>query len=673
MVAFGATKAQRTFFLGLPTVALVLFSAPAIRCVTECPEKLFYESREDIPLRFRWNPADVFEDREAFDAAVLTIEAAIPDVENRKGTLGDSAKALTGTLDAGYELQRMALEPYFFAAIQLHTNASDPAADAMLGVASALQARALEAYSFVFSEIAGLPKTRLDALLEDPSTEPYRHVVDDVVRTKSHIRSPEVEQVLAGAFQLRAGPGGISRHLLNGDIVWPTVVSPDGEEVQVTPGTMSTFSHSLDRDFRRDGRQALLKTYEAYGNTLSAALATHVQGEAWETKVRGYNSSLERALDAQNVPLPVVRSLVDSVHNNFDITRNYSALRKRALGVETLYSYDLAVTLVPDGARRYCFEEAWALAMAFWREIYGERYAAVAEAAYANRWMDVFTNEGKVSGAYAWAVYGKHPYLLLNWQGKFRDVVTLVHEVGHIVHMNLTNTHQPYQYSGTSSFVAEVASTASESLFIDWAIQRSNDPHERAIMLNEAVNLAAGSFIRQILFHEFEAAIYDDAENGRPLTKDTMSEIFMDLNKDYYGPDLTLNASDGIYYLRIPHFYYNYYVWVYATSYAAGEAIAARLRTGDKGAVNDFFEMLKLGSSVYPMDALRVAGVDFEDPSVVGEIMFRFKSLIEQFETELDQLGAAASIATVAADDEGSSAMALPALLLLALPFIIYI
>ncbi|CAD7697423.1 unnamed protein product [Ostreobium quekettii] len=622
----------RACCLAALTAFLALLGTPSVHAASECAEELIYESREDIPLRFRWNPADVFEDREAFGDAVAAAEASIPEMGIWKGRLGSRTEDIVSALNASHELGRSVGEIYFFARMQLHVNASDPDAAAMFGVASALLARAGEAASFVEPEIAALPRARLDALLEEPSMAPYRHVIDNVNRTKAHIRSSEVELVLAGAAELTAGPQDISDHLLNSDIVWPTVAGENGEDVQVTPATYGRISRSLDREFRRAGRAALLRTYEAFGNTLSASLATHVQGQAWISRVRGYNSSLERALDEVNVPARVVRSLVAAVHGNFGAVHNYTALRKRALGVETLYPYDAGVSLVPNGEKRYCFEDAWAMAMAFWREVFGEEYASVAETAFANRWIDVFPNTGKQGGAYASVAYGNHPYMLLNWGGTFNDVVTLVHEMGHVVHMNLTHTNQPYHYSGTSLFVSEVASVTSENLFIDWAIERSEDPKERAVMLNAAVELAEGTFLNQILFHEFEEAIYDDAENGRALTKETMSAVYLDLITAYNGPDMTYNASDGITFLGVSHFYNNYYVWVYATSYAAGEAIASRFRSGDQGVVDDFLSMLKLGSSVYPLEAVRVAGVDLLDPFVVGTVMSRFQNLTERLE-----------------------------------------
>lgn len=322
---------------------------------------------------------------------------------------------------------------------------------------------------------------------------------------------------------------------------------------------------------------------------------------------------------------------------------------------------------------RYCFEEAWALAMTFWREVFGEEYASIAETAFANRWIDVFANTGKWAGAFVTAAYGNHPYILLNWAGTFNDVVTLVHEMGHVVHANFTYTHQPYHYSDFSVFVAEVASVASESLFMEWAIERSTDPQERMVMLNAAVERADGAFLSQILFHEFEETIYDAAENGRPLTKETMSEMFLGLVTAYDGPDMTWNASDGVYFLRVPHFYFNYYVWTYATSYATGEAIASRFRSGDQGAVDDFLSLLKLGSSVYPLDAVRVVGVDFLDPSVVGAVMPRFQNLTARLEMELDAASDAESVVTASIDSEAASSMAVPMLLLLSLPFVAYL
>jgi oligoendopeptidase F len=273
--------------------------------------------------------------------------------------------------------------------------------------------------------------------------------------------------------------------------------------------------------------------------------------------------------------------------------------------------------------------------MEFWRETFGEEYAAVAERARNERWVDVYTNEGKRPGAYSWGTYDTHPFLFLNWGGKLEDVSTLVHEMGHSIHSYLADQNQPYHDAGYSLFVAEVASVASESLFLEWMIQRSTDPDERKLLLNQAMNSITTTFVRQIYFHEWEAQAHQMAESGEPLTKETLGAAYGKLWQDYYGPDLVVDEPYQAGWSRIGHYYRSFYVWVYATSYAAGEAIAARFRAGDQGAVNDYLDLLKLGGSVYPMDALQRAGVDMSDPEVIRSVMDRYGELQRRLEKEL--------------------------------------
>ena len=273
--------------------------------------------------------------------------------------------------------------------------------------------------------------------------------------------------------------------------------------------------------------------------------------------------------------------------------------------------------------------------MEFWRETFGEEYAEVAMRARQHRWVDVYTSQGKQPGAFAWGTYESHPYLLLNWNGNLDAVSTLVHEMGHAIHRHLTDEAQPFQYSSYSLFVAEVASVASESLFLEWFFKRSQDPVERKLLLNEAMNGITGTFVRQIFFHEWEAAAHAMAERGEPLTKESLGKVYRDLWQTYYGPDLIVDEVYRSEWARVSHFYRTFYVWVYATSFAAGEAIAKRFRDGDQTAVQDYLAMLRLGGSVYPLDAVKRAGVDMTDPGVIRAVMVRYGELQKRLEEEL--------------------------------------
>jgi oligoendopeptidase F len=283
--------------------------------------------------------------------------------------------------------------------------------------------------------------------------------------------------------------------------------------------------------------------------------------------------------------------------------------------------------MVPEAEARYTFDEGWDLAMRFWKETFGEEYAAVAQRARDERWIDVYPSTGKQGGAYSWGTYNSHPYLFLNWGGTLEDVHTLVHEMGHSIHSYLANQENPVHDADYSLFVAEVASVAAESLFFDWMLERTTDPTQRLALLNLRMNNITGTFLRQIFFHEFETAAHAAAEAGKPLTKDSLGVIWGDLWQAYYGEGATLDDAYRSGWARIPHFYRTFYVWVYATSFAAGEAIAGRFASGDDTAVDDYLATLKLGGSVYPMDALERAGVDLTDPSVIRTVMDKYRAI----------------------------------------------
>ncbi|CAD7700506.1 unnamed protein product [Ostreobium quekettii] len=606
----------------------------------ECEDKLFYDSREDIPRRFRWSLGDIYEDAEALEGAVSGAAVAIPEMEKQRGRLGDSAESLSAALGLKFDLEAEAQKAKYYVTYHQSVNTSfyhGPEFSSAAGSASSFAERVEEATAFVYPEIAALPRSKLEAFVENPSMEPYRHLMANIARTRAHILSPQMEFLLAGADRLLEAPNGIANSLKIQDIEWPKVATEDGSGVQVIPGLQRVFTSSPDRGVRREGHQALIRTYDQFGHTLSAALASHMEGQAWVTKARGYNTTLERRLDEVNVPMQVVRTMVESVRNNTAAVHSYVALRKRELGVEQLHTYDTDVPLGIQGRKRYCYEEAADLALQFFREVYGEEYARVAETAVDNRWVDVFANSGKMGGAYVSWIYGVHPYMLLNWEGTIRDVSILVHELGHVVHVHLSNANQPYHYSAefVPAFLHEVAGVINENLFQEWAMNRTEDPEEKILLLNEGIQSLSRVLIRRILMHEFEETLYQTIEGGGFLSKPGMTTLFLDLHRQYYGPDLVLDDAYGMFFANIPHFYATYYLWVYSTSYAAGEAMASRIRRGDQGAAGDYIKMLKLGSSVYPLEALQTAGVDLLDPSVIGLAMMRYQNLTRRLATEL--------------------------------------
>ncbi|MGD8897443.1 MAG: oligoendopeptidase F [Acidobacteriota bacterium] len=614
---------------------ILLVSIGPIGASSAAEEKLFYESRSEIPQGYRWDLGIIFPDLEAWETAYARVEARLPELAALKGHLGESDDLLLDAVELLYGIQRTLDDLTVYASQWQSTDTRDTAANSYEGKARALGARFAETAAFIEPEIVQLPQAAIDRIRDDPRFDTYEHVLDNILRTREHTRSPEVEEVLAGSALLQASPGQTYGFLTNADIAWPTIQDENGEERKVIPGLFYTFMANEDRRVRRDAALALFGTLDAYGNTYSGTYGGLVHKDVWLAKNRLYPSTLDMELDRTNVPRSVVETLVETVHDNLDAVHGYVELRKKVLGLEDVHIYDLYVSMVPEAKKTYTFDEGWALAMEFWKETFGEEYAAVAERGRAERWIDVYPSAGKQGGAYSWGTYNSVPYLFLNWGGTLEDVSTLVHEMGHSIHSYLANTNQPYHLADYSLFVAEVGSVASESLFFEWLLDRTEDPTLRLALLNQRMNDIVGTFLRQIFFHEFEHAAHVLAEEGQPLTKESLGKVWSDLWLEYYGNGAALDEEFKGGWARIPHFYRTYYVWVYATSFAAGEAIAARVRAGDETAVQDYLATLKLGGSVYPMEALKRAGVDMTDPEVIRAVMDRFRSIQGEMETLL--------------------------------------
>lgn len=620
----------------LVCAAALLLSASFETVAGQNEEKLFFESREDIPAAYRWNLADIFESTDAWDEAASALQARLPELEPFRGRIAESPKVLADVLDLSFELGRSFEDLFVYAGQWQRTNTRDSRANAYAGRAESLGAKLASQRAFIGAEIAVIPQEKLERFLEEPRLASYAHYIANIRRTRSHIRSGEVEEVLAASQQVRGAPAQIYQAIVSADIKWPEITDENGGKVRVVPALFYSFMANPDRRVRRDAALALFGTLDDFGNSLAATFSASVSKDIWLARTRGYGSSLEMSLDQTNVPRTVVEQLITTVHDNIDAIHDYVALRKRVLGIESFHVYDLYVGMVPDAEKHYTFDDGWRLAMEFWEDTFGDEYALVAKRALKERWIDVYQSAGKRGGAFSWGSYNSHPYLFLNWGGTLEDVFTLVHEMGHSIHTHLANAANPSHDADYGLFVAEVASVASESLFFEWLYRRVKDPREQLSLVNLRMNKVTGTFLRQIFFHEFEAAAHEAAERGQSLTKASLGKIFGDLWLRYYGDEATLDEVYRSGWARIPHFYRTFYVWKYATSFAAGEAIAARFRAGEENAVTDYLAALKLGGSVYPMEAIARTGVDLNDPEVIRTVLVRYRELVAKMRVLLD-------------------------------------
>ncbi len=623
---------------GSLTLTLAALLLLAYGTVFAQDEVLYYDNRNDIPEEFTWNIYDIFPDNEAWEEAFEELEGMIPAMEEFKGKLGRSAEILADALELQWDMYELMYEMDVYVGQMRDANTRDAKANEMYARFNGLKARVSEAASFVEPEIAQIPDGKLKQYRKNKRVLEYDPIIDDIVRSKPHIRSTEVEELLAAGALVQAAPKEAWGAMVYSDIQWPEVRDESGDLTKVSPSLYYSLVSKKDRDARRRAALALFGTFTDYGNTFASTLNGSFQKDVWLARAHGFDTALEAKLFEVNVPEEVIETLISTVHDNTDKIERYVDLRKKALGIGDFHVYDLYVGMIPDVDDAMTYEEATALALDFWRETFGEEYYEVAKQAIEDRWIDVYASGGKRGGAYSWGTYNSHPYILLNWGGTLEDAFTLVHEMGHSMHSYYANKNNPFQTADYPLVLAEVAAVGAEALFIDYMLERETDPGRRLLLLNQRMQNITGTFLRQIFFHEFEQKAHEMAERGEALTQQSLGDLYADLWQQYYGPDLVLDDEFHVGWARVSHYYRTYYVWVYATSYAGGEAIAQRYRNGDKTAVQDYLDFLKLGGRLYPMEALDVAGIDLTDPDTIRGIMDQYEQTLDEMEPLLMEM-----------------------------------
>jgi oligoendopeptidase F len=422
--------------------------------------------------------------------------------------------------------------------------------------------------------------------------------------------------------------------LNNADMRFPIIKDEEGKEVEVTHGNFVRFMQSKDRNVRKAAFNAMYDTYKKFINTFASTMAGNVKKDIFYVKTRKYNSSLEASLFEDNVSLEVYNNLIETVHSRLDVLHRYVRLKKKLLGLDELHMYDLYVPLIQEYDKKFTYEEAIELVLEGLKPL-GDEYINLLKQGFNSRWVDVYENRGKTSGAYSWGTYGTHPYVLLNYQGKLNDVFTIAHEMGHSLHTYYSNATQPYVYAGYKIFVAEVASTCNEALLMDYLLKNSKDEKERLYLLNHFFEEFRGTVYRQVMFAEFEKLIHEMAERGEPLTAEVLNKKYYELNKLYYGDDIVVDEGISYEWARIPHFYRNFYVYKYATGFSAAIAISQMILNEGEKAVERYKEFLKSGSSDYPLNLLKKAGVDLTTPKPVNDALDVFEKLLDEFEKML--------------------------------------
>ena len=588
--------------------------------------------RSEVAAEFTWDLTDIFPSDEAWRAEYEVLKPYAETVAAYQGRLGESAETLLAYFRLDDELNVRVGRLYGYANCKADEDTSNGFYQDLRGKALSLSVTLSGAGAFAASELLALSDETLTRFYaEQPELATYRRPIERVRRRRAHILSPECEALLASAGEMADGPDAIFGVFHNADLRFPAVTDGAGAEQPLTDATFVPLLQSGDRTLRRNAFESYYATLGSYRNTLAATLDAQFKQLRFFANARRYPSTLDAALDATEVPVSVYDSLIESVHANLDKMYRYVALRRRLLGVDELHMYDVYTPIVPDVAEEIPFEQAKATVLDA-LAVLGEDYTAMLREGFDHRWLDVYPNVGKRGGAYSSGIARPHPYVLLNQTDDLDSQFTIAHEMGHAMHSYLSCKHQPVCTSDYVIFVAEVASTCNEVLLMRHLLRKSTDKRERAYLINHFLDQFKGTVYRQTMFAEFERELGRMAEHGETLTADALDEKYLALNRLYFGPNMVSDAQIALEWARIPHFYYNYYVFQYATGFSAAVALADRILREGEPAVADYKRFLSGGSSTDPISLLKLAGVDMSTPAPVDAALAMFGELVDELD-----------------------------------------
>lgn len=601
---------------------------------TDTPQTKTIPTRDQIDNRHKWDLGDLYKSDIDWEADVKKVQGLAERAAEFRGRLAESPETLYSCLHTRTELGRTMFRLYQYAKLNQDLDNRVSKYQAMTDRAAALNSQSRAAFSFIEPELLEIDEKTLLAMADKfPRTDEYDFYVRELIRTRKHIRSHEVEELLALSTQATRGPENIFSMLDDADLVYPTIKDEEGREVQLTKERYAKFMESADRRVRSDAYHNFYRVYKDHVNTLGASLAASVNTDLFYARARRFDSCLAAALHHDNIPTSVYHALLDTTEANLKGLHKYIEVRRRILKVDQIKSYDLACPLFPEADYEVEYDSAIGEILHAVKPL-GTAYNEVLNRGFNSRWVDVFETGGKASGAYSWGSYGVHPFVLMNYNRTVDNMFTLAHEMGHALHSHLSSTTQPYPKSQYSIFVAEVASTLNEGLLLQHLLQRAEDKKTRLYLLNRYIDNTLGTFIHQCLYARFELAIHEEVEKGGALSPEWLSKLWADLTAKYYGPARHDDDYVGLKWSRIPHFYMTFYVYQYATSYAASEAILDRIMKGEPGMVERYLTLLSAGGSDYPIELLRKCGVDMSTPAPFEATLKRFAEQVD----ELDRL-----------------------------------
>lgn len=590
-------------------------------------------TRDQVKVEDTWNLKDMYASDSDWEEDIKVILGKAEELVKFEGKVCESADTLLQVLELSAFISEKLEFAYNYAARLFDEDQGNTLHQSMNQKVFSIMAKISSDVSFIDPEILACDESKLDEFYnKEPKLDLYKKQIKEIQRLKAHTLSAEMEKVVAMTTEMSNTASEVYEAFTNVDMKFPSIKDEDGEEVELTHGRFVPFLMSSNRRVREDAFKAYYDTMKDYINTLASSYSGEVKQRVFHSRVRGYSSNLEAAVDANNVSPEVYDNLVKTVNANLDKLHAYVSLRKKCLGVDELHMYDIYTPMIADVAKKVTYKEAQetickALA------VLGDDYVELLKEGFANRWIDVYENKGKQGGAYSATAYGCHPYMLLNYNDTFDDMFTTAHEMGHSMHSHYSNSAQPYIYSNYKIFVAEVASTCNEILLLEYLLKNCTDKKERAYLLNHYLDSFKGTVYRQTQFAEFEKITNEMVENGDSLNAENLSTIYKDINERYYGPDMISDPEIAYEWARIPHFYYNFYVYQYATSFCAAVAIAEMILKEGEPAVARYKKFLSSGCTDAPVELLKIAGVDLTTPAPIEAALRKMGTIVDELST----------------------------------------
>ncbi len=631
-------RVRMTILLAISTVSIcgLLATYPnegkqrAVPTISRRPPMTEVMKRNEVPAQDRWQLEDLFATQADWDREYGEVSELTKQISEFQQKLDDAA-TVRRCIELNDQLALKMERLYVYANMRHHEDMADTTYQALTDKVTKLSVAVSEATSFIVPEILAKPDEWIEQLLNATELADYRFSLEEMVREKKHILSKAEEALLAQVGDLSRAPGHIFSMLNNADMKFPRIANDQGESIELTHSRYVEFLESKNREVRKNAFQAMYETYSKQKNTIAATLSANVTKNLFYSKVRKYPSALEMSLFGDNVPQTVYDNLIATMHEHLPLMHRYMKLRKKLLKVDELHMYDLFVPLVDEVEMKITYDEAKRTVSKSLQPL-GPAYVEVLDKGFNEGWIDVYENAGKRSGAYSWGAYGTHPYVLLNHKNNLNSMFTLTHEMGHALHSYFSDEAQPYRYAQYTIFLAEVASTLNEALLMEHLLKNTQDKKQKMYLLTYYADQFRTTVFRQTMFAEFEKIIHSKAAAGEALTPQTLSEIYYDLNKKYYGPEMVVDEDIAMEWARIPHFYTSFYVYKYATGFSAATSFAKQILDEGQPAVDRYLGFLKSGGSDYSINILKKAGVDMASPEPIRQALSVFEELISEME-----------------------------------------